>query len=89
MTYEILSYIAAVLTTSSFVPQAILTIKSGNTESLSLGMYSSFTLGVVLWLIYGIHLGDGAIIIANVITLLLASTILSCKIYNMVCKNKA
>lgn len=89
MTFEIISYIAAVLTTASFVPQAILTIKTKDTESLSLGMYSSFTLGVLCWLIYGIHLGDRAIIMANVITLLLASTILSCKIYNMVRKKKS
>ncbi len=89
MTFEILSYLAAVLTTASFVPQAILTIRTQDTESLSLGMYSSFTLGVCLWLIYGIHLGDKAIIIANIITLLLASTILSCKIYNMLRKKKS
>jgi MtN3 and saliva related transmembrane protein len=89
MTFEIISYIAAVLTTASFVPQAILTIKTKDTESLSLGMYSSFTLGVLCWLIYGIHLGDRAIIMANVITLLLASTILFCKIYNMVRKKKS
>lgn len=85
---EIIGYLAATLTTASFLPQAILTIKTKDTESLSLGMYSSFTLGVLCWLIYGIYLGDKAIIFANAITLLLASSILFFKIHNLVQKKK-
>lgn len=88
-TPEIIGYLAATLTTASFVPQAVLTIKTKDTESLSLGMYSTFTLGVLCWLIYGIHLGDKAIIIANSITLLLAALILSFKIYNLIRNKKA
>ena len=88
-TPEIISYLAGALTTASFVPQAILTIKTKDTESLSLGMYSTFTLGVLCWLIYGIHLGDKAIIVANAITLLLASSILFFKIYNMFFNRKS
>lgn len=85
---EIIGYLAATLTTASFLPQAILTIKTKDTESLSLGMYSSFTLGVLCWLIYGIYLSDKAIIFANAITLLLASSILFFKIHNLVQKKK-
>jgi MtN3 and saliva related transmembrane protein len=85
---EIIGYLAAALTTASFVPQAILTIKTRDTGSLSLGMYSTFTLGVLCWLLYGIHLGNKAIIVANAITLLLAGSILFVKIYNCVCKKK-
>jgi MtN3 and saliva related transmembrane protein len=48
---EMISYLAATLTTASFFPQAILTIKTKDTEGLSLGMYSMFTLGVLCWLI--------------------------------------
>ncbi|MDO9423068.1 MAG: SemiSWEET transporter [Methylobacter sp.] len=87
-TPEIFGYLAATLTTASFVPQAILTIKTRDTASLSLGMYSTFTLGVLCWLIYGIHLCDKAIILANAITLLLAASILFFKIYNMTLKKK-
>lgn len=86
---EIIGYIAATLTTASFVPQAILTIRTRDTESLSLGMYGSFTLGVLCWLIYGIQVADKAIILANAITLMLASLILFFKIYNLVRKKKA
>ena len=84
ITPETISYIAAVLTTSSFLPQAIMTLKTRDTESLSLGMYATFTLGVSLWLIYGIYLADKAIIYANAITLILASSILSIKVYNTI-----
>jgi MtN3 and saliva related transmembrane protein len=82
-TQELISYVAATLTTASFLPQAILTIRTRDTDGLSLGMYSLFTLGVFCWLIYGIHIADEAIIVANATTLLLAGTILSYKIYNV------
>lgn len=82
ITPDIIGYIAALLTTASFLPQAIMTLKTRDTESLSLGMYSLFTLGVLMWLLYGIKINDLAIIYANAITLALASTILFFKIYN-------
>ena len=82
ITPEIIGYAAATLTTASFLPQAIMTIKTRDTESLSLGMYSTFTLGVLLWLIYGVYIADNAIIYANSITLVLAASILFFKIYN-------
>lgn len=79
---EVVGYLAATLTTASFLPQAILTLKTRDTQSLSLGMYSLFTAGVLLWLIYGIFLVNPAIIIANSITFLLAAMILIFKVYN-------
>ncbi|MGZ8189618.1 MAG: SemiSWEET transporter [Methylococcaceae bacterium] len=86
ITVEILGYLAATLTTTSFLPQAILTIKTRDTESLSLGMYSLFTSGVFCWLIYGIYISNNAIIFANAITFVLAASILSFKIYNVLRK---
>lgn len=79
---DLIGYMAATLTTASFLPQAILTLKTRDTEALSLGMYSLFTSGVLLWLVYGIYLANPAIIAANAITLLLAMLILGFKIYN-------
>lgn len=79
---ELIGYLAATLTTASFLPQAIMTIRTRDTESLSLGMYSMFALGVLLWLIYGVYLSNNAIIIANAVTFLLAVLILGFKIYN-------
>ncbi len=88
ITSEIIGYLAATLTTASFLPQAILTIKTKDTESLSLGMYSLFTSGVFLWLVYGIYISNNAIIFANTITFILAASILSFKIYNTLFKKK-
>jgi MtN3 and saliva related transmembrane protein len=82
ITPELIGYVAAILTTSSFLPQAIMTIKTRDTHALSLSMYSLFTLGVFCWLIYGIFIDDKAIIFANSITFLLAASILTCKLYN-------
>lgn len=79
---ELIGYLAATLTTASFLPQAVKTIKTRDTESLSLGMYSMFALGVLLWLIYGIYLSNNAIIVANAVTFVLAALILGFKIYN-------
>ncbi|WP_225587739.1 SemiSWEET transporter [Methylomonas fluvii] len=83
---DLIGYLAATLTTASFLPQAIKTFKTRDTESLSLGMYSMFTLGVLLWLIYGIYLLNIAIIVANAITFLLAAAILGFKIHNLLRK---
>lgn len=79
---DLIGYLAATLTTISFLPQAILTLKTRDTASLSLSMYSLFTFGVLLWLIYGIYLANPAIIVANAVTLLLAMLILGFKLYN-------
>jgi len=76
----IISYVAAILTTVSFLPQAIKTIKTRNTSSISLGMYIMFTLGVMLWLIYGISTGQAAIVVSNAVTAVLAVIILCFKI---------
>jgi MtN3 and saliva related transmembrane protein len=79
---ELIGYLAALLTTASFLPQAVLTIRTRDTASLSLSMYGIFTLGVSLWLVYGIFLHNTAIIAANTVTLVLSASILYVKIYN-------
>lgn len=79
-TFTIIGLVAATCTTISFVPQAIKTIKTKHTKDLSLVMYSTFTAGIFLWLVYGILVKDLPLIIANVITLLFASIILILKI---------
>ena len=68
------------MTTCSFVPQAWHTVRTRDVSGISLGMYSVFTTGVALWLAYGIALQAWPIVVANAITLLLASTILGMKL---------
>ena len=72
--------VAAVLTTASFVPQAWHSFKTRDVSGISLGMYGVFTLGVALWLLYGVLLWSWPLMIANSITLLLAATILGMKL---------
>ncbi|TDK68742.1 hypothetical protein E2I14_00745 [Sapientia aquatica] len=73
-------YLAAFLTTIAFVPQAWMTWKNKHARGVSLGMYIIFTVGIALWLAYGILIQVWPMIIANTITLLLASFILVMKI---------
>ena len=80
-TTEVIGYLAAMLTTIAFLPQALHTWRTHSTHGISLGMYAIFTSGLVLWLAYGILLGAWPIIIANVITLALAVSILAMKIF--------
>lgn len=69
--FEIVGLIAATLTTSSFIPQVYKTWKTKSADSLSLTMYTVFLTGVILWLIYGIHLNSLAMIVSNIVTALL------------------
>jgi MtN3 and saliva related transmembrane protein len=73
---QLLGYSAATLTTLSFVPQALHTFRSGEVAGISVGMYSIFTVGVAMWLVYGMALGEWPIVIANAITFALAAGIL-------------
>ncbi|MES2625030.1 MAG: SemiSWEET transporter [Pseudomonadota bacterium] len=77
---DLFGYIAATLTTVAFIPQAWLTWKRKQTEGVSLGMYLIFTAGVSAWLLYGILLQSGPIIVANTFTLALALFILMMKV---------
>ena len=70
---DILGYLAATLTTLSFLPQAVKVIKTKQTEGISLWMYIIFTTGVFFWFIYGLLSLIYPIIIANFVTLIFAS----------------
>lgn len=80
---EIIGYIAGTLTTISFLPQAVKSIKTKNTEGISLLMYLIFASGVSCWLIYGIFIANFAIIMTNIITLPLSLIIIYIKIKNI------
>ena len=77
---DILGSLAAILTTVSFFPQAWHSFKTRDVSGVSLGMYSVFTVGVALWLVYGLLLRAWPIVVANVITLALAVAILGMKV---------
>ena len=68
---EIVGVIAAILTTSAFVPQVYKTWKSKSAKELSLTMYLVLFTGIVLWFIYGYVIESFAIKLANIVTGLL------------------
>ena len=77
---DFFGFLAATLTTVSFIPQIIQVWHSKQTQDISLGMYAIFTVGILAWLIYGILLGSVPIIIANSITIVLAGSVLAMKL---------
>jgi MtN3 and saliva related transmembrane protein len=78
---EFIGYLAAVLTTISFVPQAWQTFRTRDVSGISLGMYTVFACGVALWLVYGVLVAAWPIVVANGITLALALVILAMKLH--------
>jgi MtN3 and saliva related transmembrane protein len=77
---NLLGLLAGTLTTASFLPQVIKTWRSRSAADISLVMFALFSLGVLLWIVYGFIVGAVPVIVANVITLLLSTTILIFKI---------
>ncbi|MFT3898312.1 MAG: SemiSWEET transporter [Thermomonas sp.] len=80
MNPEWLGATAATLTTVSFLPQAIRTIRTRETHAISLWMYVLFTIGIACWFGYGLALGSWPMIVSNAITFALAAIILALKL---------
>ena len=72
-------YLGATCTTVSFIPQIIKIWKEKQAKDISIGMYLLFTFGIMMWLVYGVLLGEYPIIIANSLTLVFAVTVLLLK----------
>ena len=79
---SLIGYLAASLTTLSFLPQAIKVISTRNTQGISLLMYGMFVAGLLLWLIYGVLISNMAVSLANLLTLLFPLPILVIKYQN-------
>ena len=71
---------AATLTSIAFIPQVWKIWRTSHTADISLGMYILFTIGVALWLVYGILIESWPVIAANSFTLALAGAVLAMKI---------
>jgi len=82
-TIDLFGYLAAFLTSSAFVPQAVMIWRTDDTRSISAGMYSLFVAGIALWLAYGIMLMAYPIILANAFTLAMSCMILYKKLIHI------
>lgn len=78
--HTIIGLTAGFCTTVAFLPQAIKTWKTKSAKDLSLGMYSIFCTGIILWLIYGFLINDLPVILTNLASIILASSILYFKL---------
>ena len=76
----VLGFIAGTLTTASFFPQVLKTIKIKETKDLSLSMYIVLATGIFMWTVYGILIGSVPVILANAVSFILAAIILILKI---------
>jgi MtN3 and saliva related transmembrane protein len=83
MSPDLLGFVAATLTTIAFIPQTIQSWKTKNMEGISLPMYSLFTCGVILWIIYAILIHNWPVLIANLITLGTSGSILWLKLQSL------
>ena len=70
----------AILTTVCWVPQAVKIIRDRDTRAISLSGTMLCTLGVLLWLVYGLAIVDGPLIGSSIITFAMTATILVLKI---------
>ena len=77
---DVLGLVAGTLTTAAFVPQVVKIWRTRSTHDISLGMFSLFNAGLLLWLGYGILIGSVPIVVSNLVTLVLALTILFFKL---------
>ena len=78
---NMLGFLAGACTTAAFVPQVWQVWRTRSAKDLSLGMYLVLVLGVMLWLVYGLLCNDMPLVIANIITLILAGSVLVMKVY--------
>jgi MtN3 and saliva related transmembrane protein len=77
---DAIGYVAATMTTVSFLPQLIRVVKLRSARDISLGMFLIFTLGTAFWLAYGLSLHSWPVTVANAVTLLLSASILFLKL---------
>jgi len=77
---SILGIVAGCCTTGASVPQVLKIIKTRKTRDISLMMYCAVTLGVMLWITYGVLIKNFPVVLANMASFVLVTTILIFKI---------
>ena len=77
---SVIGSVAGMSTTGAFLPQVIRTWRTRSTEDISLGMFLLTAFGLFLWLVYGLARQDWPLIVTDVVSLILAVTILGLKL---------
>ena len=76
---ELIGLVAGVCTTAAFLPQAIRVWRLKRADEISFATFLAFSIGTIVWLLYGFLIDSIPVILANAITTVLALTILSMK----------
>ena len=76
---DIIGFIGGALTTLALVPQAVKAWRTKHTRDISIWWIVTLTIGIVLWLVYGILISSLPIIVTNIATLILAVIVLTLK----------
>jgi len=79
----LIGYVAGFCTAVAQFPQALKVIKTGNTESISFGMYLIMTLGIFFWFLYGVLLSNWPMMLANGVCLIPSVYILYITVRNI------
>jgi len=79
LTHDWIGLLAGTLTTVAFIPQVIKIWRSKKADDISISMFLIFTVGVALWMVYGIQTASLPVMLANAVTLVLALVILILK----------
>ncbi|MHB1245013.1 MAG: SemiSWEET family sugar transporter [Sulfuriferula sp.] len=77
--HDWIGLLAGTLTTVAFIPQVIKIWRSKKADDISVSMFLIFTVGVALWMIYGIQIASLPVMLANAVTMILALIILILK----------
>ena len=79
-TVELIGFTAAFCTTVAFIPQLVRVVRLRSAREISLPTFLLFSVGVFLWLIYGLRTGSKPVIASNAFTLILSLSILALKL---------
>jgi MtN3 and saliva related transmembrane protein len=80
MPIEGLGFVAAFCTTAAFVPQLVRVVRLRSARDISLPTFLLFSVGVFLWLLYGLYTGSKPVIVSNAVTFVLSVSILILKL---------
>ncbi|MGE0311346.1 MAG: SemiSWEET transporter [Lautropia sp.] len=80
MSSDSIGLLAGFLTTFAFVPQVVKIWRSRSARDISMPMYLAFTVGVALWLCYGVMTASLPVVLANLVTLALACAVILMKL---------
>jgi len=77
---NVIGSVAAVCTTGAFVPQVVRVWRLKRVDEISLATFAAFSVGVAVWLVYGVVVSSIPIVAANAVTLVLSLTIVALKV---------